>query len=200
MRFTNNDHNYRRRLTRAKNKNDQAQKKRKHGGSVTGRAPNCKIGREAAGKRLKQCYFHNAIEINEDAGQRGSLFTEAEFERRFRLPRNVYERVRKGVLEVDPFFREGRDCVGYASSTTDQKIVAAMRQMSLGVPVDGLVEIMRISESLILESRRRFTTVIIAKFELEFLRRPLAEDARDILQRHAKLGFPGSFGSLDCSG
>lgn len=115
------------------------------------------------------------------------------------MHRNVYERVRKGLLEVDPFFREGRDCVGNTSTKTDEKIVAALHQISLGVPKDSLVEMLRISESLIHDSRRRFTTAIIKKFELKYLRKSSVAEAHDILQRHAKLGFPGSFGSLDCS-
>lgn len=58
-------------------------KDQKHGSSVTGRAPNRQIGREALEKRLKQSNFLNAIGINKDTGQQGSVSTKAEFERRF---------------------------------------------------------------------------------------------------------------------
>lgn len=64
------------------------------------------------------------------------------------MSRNVYERFQQGVLEVDPFFLKGRDCVGNALSTMDQKIVTALCQMSLEVPADRLVGIIHISDSL----------------------------------------------------
>lgn len=55
------------------------------------------------------------------------------------MPQNVYERVRKGVLKVDPFFREGKYSVDNALLITDQKIVVALRQTSLGIPADGIL-------------------------------------------------------------
>jgi hypothetical protein len=70
--------------------------KRPHGGSLKGRMPNRDIGRAAG-----------AIKIDRDSFLRlptHASFTptfDHEFERRYRIPRTVYERVRDGLLEID---------------------------------------------------------------------------------------------------
>lgn len=118
---------------------ESQRKKRKHGCSVPGQLSNRSIGRKAPGRRRKECYIFYSDDHNHETGSRGSAFNEAEFEGRFRRPRAVYNGVRRGVLQTDKFFQESKDCVGNPFSTTDQKIVAAFRQLSLGVSAEGLV-------------------------------------------------------------
>lgn len=48
--------------------------------------------------------------------------------------------------------------------------------------------------------REVFVQSIVNIFEADYLRRPTEEDAKIIMERHAKLGIPGALGSLDCSG
>lgn len=113
--------------------------KKPHGGSRPGRAPNRNIGRVAAGKRLHLCYFLDNSAFNEETGGRGPAFSVAEFECRFRMPRAVYNRMRAGVLKVEDFVKEGKDCVENSSAEIDQKMAGALRQLSLDVSADGLV-------------------------------------------------------------
>jgi hypothetical protein len=51
----------------------------------------------------------------------------------------VYEVVRARVLNVDGYFGESIDALGTPCATSDQKITAAMRQLSLGIAADGIV-------------------------------------------------------------
>ncbi len=41
---------------------------------------------------------------------------------------------------------------------------------------------------------------IVLRFEEEYLTQPTESDIAAILDRHAKLGFPGALGCLDCAG
>lgn len=100
---------------------------------------------------------------------------------------------------MDRCFTEVTDCIRNLSSTTAQKVVSALHQLSSGVTADGLVDILCISESMIHECRKRFTSAVIQRFEAEYLRRPTMAGAHFILDRQAELGFPGSFVSLHCS-
>lgn len=116
------------------------------------------------------------------------------------MPRAVYNRVRSGFTELDNFFLEDMDFVRNLSSTSHQNIVAALRQLSIGISADGLIEMLPLSGFLIHECRKRSTAVVVRRFEGEYLRRPTLNDATVVLAREAKLGVSGSFGSLDCSG
>jgi hypothetical protein len=52
---------------------------------------------------------------------------ELDLERRYRMPRVLYERVRAGVLEVDPYCEQKPNAAGVMGTSADQKITAAMR-------------------------------------------------------------------------
>jgi hypothetical protein len=75
------------------------------GGSVPERAPN-----------RDRALLQGAIDLDKDYFNRLNLVTvprlEPEFERRYRMPRNLYEKLRAGVLEVDAYFTQC--CVKHA--------------------------------------------------------------------------------------
>lgn len=184
-----------RRKSRAKN-----MPKKPHGGSRPGRGPNRNNGRKVAGKGLQLCYFLNNSAFNKETGGRSPAFSETGFERRFCMPRAVYSREQAGVLKVGDSFKKGRDCAGNPSATKDQKMAGALRQLSLGISADGLVQMLRTSESLLSECRQKFGAAVCCRFEIKYLRRLTADGARNIVKRHYKLDFPGALGSLDCTG
>jgi hypothetical protein len=83
----------------------RAQRQRsRHGGSHMGKAPNRNIGRHDAARSLDEDYF-----LREGGTPR---FVESEFERRFRMPRCVYENLREAVMFFDPYFQERPDAAG----------------------------------------------------------------------------------------
>lgn len=97
------------------------------------------------------------------------------------------------------FLHGSKERIGNLFSITDQKFEVALCQLSFGVSADGLVEMLRLSESLIYESRMCFTVAFAKRFEKEYLWLTTMYYATTILARHAKLGFPKCFGLLDRS-
>jgi hypothetical protein len=162
-----------------------------HGGSRQGRATNRDIGRTSASIRLDSDYFCR------DGGL--PVFTGEMFERRHRMPRLVYEIIREGMLPEDSYFEQKFDAAGAAGASTDQQVTAAMRQLSLGIGADAIVEYVKISESTAAESLKRFCRAVVSKFKAEFLNQPTEEDLRRVEKTYASLGFPGCIGCLDCA-
>jgi hypothetical protein len=119
--------------------------RRAHGGSSLGRRPNRDHGMKEAGNLLDRQYFSRT------SGET-PIFTDAEFERRFRMTRSTYETIRSAVLEQDlDFFEQRPDATGRLGASTDQKITAALRMLCYGAAADQLVEVLGMSESLIME-------------------------------------------------
>jgi hypothetical protein len=145
-----------------------------------------------------------AVQIDRDYFNRAGLIpapiAEAEFERRFRMPRSVYELLREGVLATDGYFLQKQDAIGKLGASTDQKMVCALRQLAYGVSADAVCEYVRVSESTASESLHRFCAAVRKRFEAEWLRRPNADELVAIEQHYATLGFPGCIGCVDCSG
>lgn len=79
-------------------------------------------------------------------------------------------------------------------------MAGTLRRVSLGIRADGLADMLGISESLFWEGRRKLISAVCCRFEEKYLRRPLADNARNIMERNSKLGFSGALGLLDCSG
>jgi hypothetical protein len=75
---------------------------RKHGGSRPGRRMNRDIGRLAGAAQLDRDYFLDPAERNQDGGF-GPTFSKAEFTRRIRMPPELYNVIKLGILEVDNY-------------------------------------------------------------------------------------------------
>jgi hypothetical protein len=125
----------------------------RRGGSVPGRAPN-----------RDRALLQGAIDLDKDYFNRLNLVIvprlEPDFERRYRMPRSLYEKVRAGVLEVDAYFSQRSDAAGVIGASTDQKITAAMRQLAFGCPADAAAELVRVSESLASKSLLRYCRAV----------------------------------------
>jgi hypothetical protein len=92
-----------------------------HGGSPQGRKPNRDRGMKEVGNLLDQQHFCRT-------GDATPMFTDAEFERRFRMPRNTYETIRSAVLRQDPdFFEQRPDATSRLGASTDQEMTAVLR-------------------------------------------------------------------------
>ena len=81
--------------------------------------------------------------------------------------RIVYE-----VEQYDPYFIQRTDVVGVLGLSSLQKITAAYRILAYGTPTDSVDEYIRIGESTVIESLRRFVKVVIAMFNDHYLRSP----------------------------
>jgi hypothetical protein len=85
--------------------------RRAHGGSRIGKAPNQNLGRREGAEKIYRDYFSR--------GGGSPVFTELEFERRYRMPRETYELIRKTVLLEDPYFEQKPNAIGTLGASTD---------------------------------------------------------------------------------
>jgi hypothetical protein len=70
--------------------------------------------------------------------------------------------------------------------------------LAYGVPSDIVDEYVRMGDSTIQESFKRFNRAIIDLYGKEYLRKPSESEAAEISERNRSRGFPGCLGSIDC--
>ena len=120
------------------------------------------------------------------------------FRRRFQMSRPLFLRIVNEVEQYDPYFIQRTDAVGIFGLLSLQKITAAYRILAYGTPADFVDEYIRIGESTVIESMRRFVKVVIAMFGDHYLRSPNNIDIAQLLQTGEQRGFPDMLGNIDC--
>jgi hypothetical protein len=102
------------------------------------------------------------------------------------------------VEAYDGYFVQKRNAARHLGLSSIQKITAAFRMIAYGVPADATDDYLRIGESTIIESLRRFVKAIVEVFGDEYLRQPNENDTARLLAIGEANGFPGMLGSIDC--
>ncbi|XP_062193495.1 uncharacterized protein LOC133896872 [Phragmites australis] len=120
------------------------------------------------------------------------------FRRRFRMKRGLYLRIVEAVEDRDPWFQQRRNAAGELGLSALQKVTAAFRMLAYDAPADSLDECLRLGESTIIESMRRFVRAVVEVFGDEYLRSPNEEDTARLIATNERRGFPGMLGSIDC--
>jgi hypothetical protein len=115
------------------------------GGSEIGRKQNREIGRRAGAMNIDSDYFARSPSIA------SPVFSEIDFERRMRMPRAIFERIRSGLLD-NPYFMERRDATGKLGASTDQKMLAALLQLTDGISASSTTPYVRLAPSTAAES------------------------------------------------
>tara|TARA_R110002050_G_scaffold50435_1_gene116570 strand:+ start:511 stop:1110 length:600 start_codon:yes stop_codon:yes gene_type:complete len=114
------------------------------------------------------------------------------------VPRHIFLRVLEKA-EKHQYFRQKRDACGKLGISALAKCTAAFRILALGVSADAVDEYCRVSEDTALQSLKLLTKLIVDEFGGEYLREPRKDDVDRILEENERRGFPGLFGSLDCT-
>jgi len=114
------------------------------------------------------------------------------------MSRELFVRIMNAVEAHDDYFVQKRNAANVLGLSCLQKVTAAMRMLTYGVPADATDEYVRIGESTALESLRRFVTAIDEIFGEEYLRYPNEADTARLLAMGEQQGFPGMLGSIDC--
>ena len=114
------------------------------------------------------------------------------------MSRELFLRIMNAVEAHDEYFVQKRNAANVLGLTCFQKVTAAMRMLTYGVPADAIDEYVRIGESTALESLRRFVAAVVDIFEDEYLRYPNETDTARLLALGEQNGFPGMLGSIDC--
>ena len=118
--------------------------------------------------------------------------------RRYRMSRSLFLRIANAVEEHDSFFKQRRDAAGRLGLSPLQKITAAFRMLTYGVPADATDEIVRIGESTVIQSLERLVKAIVQIFREEYLRFLNDFDTARLLAIRETRGFSGMLESLDC--
>ena len=165
------------------------QEQKKWGGSPPGKKGNKDRNFSSAYERIMQDYF-----VGEN-----STYNEQDFDRRFRLPRNVFDKIYNRVLGKSLFVQR-RDAAKKLGIHPLCRFVACIRYLAYGVSFDFLDEYCRMSESSVHKSVKDLMKIIIDEFGEEYMNRsPTEEESDSILQFNEQRGFPGMFASWDCT-
>lgn len=159
-----------------------------HGGSRIGRSPNLPRDHAAGHRRIYDDYF-----------SRFAVYPASMFRRRFRMQKALFMRIHNAVLQADDYFVQKPDCIGNPGISSLQKQVAALRMLCYGSAGDAVDEYVRIGESTAISSFKHFVEAVVDCFGDEYLRHPSEDDVRINLEINRRRGFPGMFGSLDCT-
>ena len=138
-------------------------------------------------QRLFQDYFAD-----------NAVFSAADFRRRFRMKRELFQKIHDQVIGSNDYFIQKADALGVLGLTSYQKMTAALRMLSYGCPADALDENLRLGESTALRCLKEFCKTIIDVFGETYVRAPNEEDLLRILKTNSARGFPGMLGSIDC--
>ncbi|CAK9149118.1 unnamed protein product [Ilex paraguariensis] len=114
------------------------------------------------------------------------------------MSRPLFLQIVNEVEQHDPYFIQTTDVIGVLGLSSLQKIIVAYRILAYGTPTDSVDEYIRIRESTVIQSLRRFMKAVIAVFGDHYLRSPNNIDIVQLLQTGKQLGFLGMLGSIDC--
>ena len=160
----------------------------KRGGSKKGRAPNKNRDFVGAYHKVVIMYFNG----------RQSTYDERDFERRFRCPRSVWNRIHDDFMGQDPFVHK-KDATGRWGIYPLVKLVGCFRYIAYGDAFDRDDENLQIGESTLEQYCKQWSKMMVAQYGSEYLNRPPTErERRNISAAMAGKGFPGCLASWDC--
>lgn len=155
-------------------------------GSQKGRSENRKRDFQAAFQRLWNDYFSD-----------NPKYKDAEFERRFRLSKDVFVKI-FDTIHGEGIFKLRTDAAGKQGIHPIVRMAAALRMLAYGTAADSWDEYLQMSEDSTLHSMKSFSELIVRLFENEYLREPNEDDLKRIISLNTARGFPGCLGSIDC--
>ena len=126
-----------------------------------------------------------------------SIYDEKDFERRFRVPRVIFNCIWEKLEGEAPFVHR-TDALGKRGIYPLVRMVACFRHLAYGDGYDREDEYCRMSEDSVQNSVKAFCRLIKKHFPEYLNRNPSASEKEAIVQRNTERGFPGHFASWDC--
>ncbi|XP_023771189.1 uncharacterized protein LOC111919859 [Lactuca sativa] len=137
--------------------------------------------REEGHRRLVNDYFTE-----------NCVYQPSDFNRRFCLRKNVFERIANAMEARYEFFRMRYDAREKRGFTGLQKCVAAIKLMTMGESPDSVDDHMRMSERTARESLYSLARGVVETFGDQYLRKPSLHDMKQLYaayeERHGFLG------------
>ena len=124
-----------------------------------------------------------------------------DFERRFRMPRSVFNRIHEALVQekVDPFVQKHCFVTKKPGISPLCRLVACLRKICYGDADDREDEYLQLSETSMTESTKAFTRLMVEKFGSQYLNRcPSEAEKRRALAMMGRRHLPGAFGGWDC--
>jgi hypothetical protein len=150
---------------------DEDEQERTWGGSRPGKAPNKNRDFVRAYERLVSQYFQGVE----------SIYDEGDFERRFRMPRAVFNRIADAVFGKGMFVLR-HDATGKAGIHPLVRLVACLRLLAYGTAADSVDENLEISETVASDSLTKIAEIVVEKFGPGYLNRcPTEEEKKEIV-------------------
>jgi len=172
----------------AESSKEEGPPRKKHGGSVPGKAPN---------KNRDFVDAHNTLVMNYFSGER-SRYDEADFVNRFGMDRDMFWEIYDRLRNQDPF-QQKYDALKKPGISPLVRLVGCLRMLRYGLPADILDENIQISRSVLMDSVKQFCRLIKKEFGAQYLNRcPTPEEKQQMLLSMANRGYPGAFASWDC--
>ncbi|XP_020182214.1 uncharacterized protein [Aegilops tauschii subsp. strangulata] len=116
---------------------------------------------------------------------------------RFRMRKNVFDRLYHRVRSFDDHFILKKDAVERIGFSGYQKCTAALRTLAYGTAADSWDEYLWIRESTCGDAMVNFATAVVSVFGPQYLRESNVEDTERLLTISEARGWPGLLGSLD---
>ena len=141
--------------------------------------------RVARGEQLYNDYFANNARY------------ESKFERRFRMSKALCLRIIEDLQIHSQFWVQRPDACGVMGLTVYQKVVCALKQLTLGIPADATDDYVGIGETTAILCLKLFMKHINEIYGADYLRPPNHEELTRIMKEYELRGLPGCKGSLD---
>ena len=123
-----------------------------------------------------------ALRLESDYWGESPTYDSKMFRRRFRMQRQLFDRILAQLQQQSKLFCQKPDAVGNMGFTGKQKMTCALRFLAYGSSADQLDELIRMAETTVLKTVRMFCDSIIECFSTEYLRRPTESDLDAILK------------------
>lgn len=165
-------------------------RRRNYRGSVRGRRANKTWDFDMGLHNIVRDYF----------GLEGAppVYDEADFERRFRVPRTVFLHVYHAIKNKVGF-KQTINATGRRQAHPLQKVVAAFFFIAYGETFDRADEYVRLSRSTVALCTKRLLEFVVKRFSGDYLRQPTDAEVASILARNKQRGLPGCIVSIDCT-
>lgn len=139
--------------------------------------------------------------IHEDYLCEQPRFTSLQFQRMFRLSKEVYMEIRTHMMQHDFYNVAPQNCAGTTLISIDVKLLIALKHRGHGCSVNSWVDYFQMGESTVRSCVELLCHSIANNSDLRkrYLRTYSREDAQIVSQMHNEVDrVPGMLGSLNC--